>query len=704
MAHRFARGTLASGALAALVATAFLTGAHGSGVARPPTGATLTALSQPPTQSSLASQRIYFVLPDRYANGDPSNDTGGLSGSPGVTGFNPADPGYYHGGDLKGLAADLPRIKGLGFTAIWVTPVLKQGPVENGSAAYHGYWGLDFTTVDPHLGSDQDFADFVAKAHGLGVKIYLDVVVNHTADVVQLTNASAYSDVPYRDCHGKKFNPARYVTAKKFPCLKAANMPEVPLLLAADRHRKKPEWLNDPLNYHDRGNIDFGSCSPQCFEQGDFYGLDDLFTEKPNVMNGLAQIYASWITRFKVDGFRVDTAKHVNAAFFRLWVPKIRAAAASIGIKDFPIFGEVTLNDSVDLADYVRTRGVPQVLDFPFQQVASAYAAGATGAKGLGFRIGDDDYFRLPDGVDPAFPTFLGNHDMGRAAQQILSQAPGLTSGELVRHVLLGYDLLYLLRGAPVVLYGDEVGMIGSGGDKAAREDMFPTKVTDWQTESRVGSPPIGTGSSFAVVDNPIESQLRTLSALRDANPALSTGASVVRYSRGAVLVVSRIDFATGKELVTAFNNGDSPARVTVQTATPGATWNVLFGTGAATAGAGSSISLTLPPVSAVLVQPSVAVPHAKAGTPTLKTGADALTSYFRLSATLSGPPVSVAFAIRRAGGAWQRIAVDDSSPYEAFLDPGRFAKGEKIEAVAVARGLDGSVAVSRVATLAPNP
>ena len=88
-------------------------------------------------------------------------------------------------------------------------------------------------------------------------------------------------------------------------------------------------------------------------------------------MNGLAQIYSSWITRFKVDGFRVDTAKHVNAAFFKLWVPKMRAAAASIGVKDFPIFGEVTLNDAVDLSAFVRDRGLPQVLDFPFQQVAT---------------------------------------------------------------------------------------------------------------------------------------------------------------------------------------------------------------------------------------------------------------------------------------------------------------------------------------------
>jgi len=161
----------------------------------------------PPAQSSLASQRIYFVMPDRYANGSPGNDKGGLSGSTNVTGFDPSDSGYYHGGDLKGFAEHLQRIKDLGFTALWITPVLKQDPVENGSAAYHGYWGLDFTTVDPHLGTDQDFGDLVSAAHGLGLKVYLDVVVNHTADVVELANSSTYSDIRFRNCHGTFFKP-----------------------------------------------------------------------------------------------------------------------------------------------------------------------------------------------------------------------------------------------------------------------------------------------------------------------------------------------------------------------------------------------------------------------------------------------------------------------------------------------------------------
>jgi glycosidase len=666
-------------------------------------GGSPTALAAWPAQSSLASQRIYFVMPDRYANGDTGNDTGGLSGSRGITGYDPTDPGYYHGGDLKGLTQNLQRIKDLGFTALWVTPVLKQDPVENGSAAYHGYWGLDFTTVDPHLGTDQDFANMVAAAHALGLKVYLDVVVNHTADVIQLSNGSSYSDIPFRDCHGHFFNASKYVTGK-FPCLSAQYMPAVPFVPAADRHKKKPDWLNDPLNYHDRGNIDFGSCSQQCFEQGDFFGLDDLFTEKPNVMNGLAQVYASWITRFKVDGFRVDTAKHVNAAFFRLWVPKIRAAAKSAGISDFPIFGEVTLNDAVDLSDFVRTRGVPQVLDFPYQAVASAYAAGASGAKGLSHRLQDDDYFRTANGVDPAFPTFLGNHDMGRAAQQILSQTPGLSPTELLARVELGNDLLYLLRGAPVEMYGDEVGMIGSGGDKAAREDMFPTQVKDWQAEPRVGGPPIGTGSSLTITGNPLEAQLQALAKLRDTYPGLSTGASDVRYAQGSVLVVSRIEAANGRELLTAFNNGTTAARVTVQTATPGAQWAIAYGPGTVTAGSGTAVTIDVPPVSALLAVPGTPLPQTAPAAPKLTAGEDALSSYDVLQATVAGPPVSVTFALSRHGGPWRRVAIDDSFPYRAFVDPGTFAKGERVRLVAVARSLSGQTALSRTVTFTPRP
>ena len=299
-------------------------------------------------------------------------------------------------------------------------------------------------------------------------------------------------------------------------------MPRSPFMLPGRRAAKKPAWLNDPPNYHDRGNIDFCSCSRTCFEQGDFFGLDDLFTEKPVVLNGLAQIYSS--------GSRVQARRlprRHRAACQRRLLPALDPEAArgrpqSRRIADFSIFGEAHAERRHrPLRPTCATAGCRGArLSVP--QVASAYASGASGAKGVANRLADDDYFRTANGIDPSFTTFLGNHDMGRAALQILTQAPGLAGPSLVQHVLFGYDLLYLLRGAPAVLYGDEVGMIGSGGDQQARQDMFPTQVPDWQTQQRVGSPPIGKGSSLALTGNPIQSQLRSLGrAPRRASRAL---------------------------------------------------------------------------------------------------------------------------------------------------------------------------------------
>ncbi len=261
----------------------------------------------------------------------------------------------------------------------------------------------------------------------------------------------------------------------------------------------------------------------------------------------------------------------------------------------------------------------------------------------------------------------------------------------------------YLLRGAPAVLYGDEVGMIGSGGDQQARQDMFPTQVSDWQSQPRVGGPAVGTGSSLGITDNPVETRLRALSALRDTYPALSTGASVVRHAKDAVLVVSRIDFARQQEIVVAFNNGDTAAHVTVATATPAATWSAAFGSGTVSS-TGAGLTLTIPPVSAVVVVPGTGLARSGLGTPNLTAGSDDLTSLYRLGATVDGGPASVVFAIRRGKGSWRRVAIDDSAPYRAFLEPGRFEKHERVTGVAVAEGTDGSVAASSPVTFVPNP
>ena len=460
--------------------------------------------------------------------------------------------------------------------------------------------------------------------------------------------------------------------------------------------------------YHNRGDIDFGSASPIELEQGDFFGLDDLFTEQPKVMQGLADVYSEWVRKYKLDGFRVDTAKHVNAAFFRLWAPRVLAAARAAGVNDFEIFGEVTINDAIELSSFVRDRGLPNVLDFPFQAVAAGFAAGRTAPTALADRIQDDDYFRYTPNVMPTPVTFLGNHDMGRAAFQLLGH--GASEEQLLPRLLLGYDVLYLLRGAPTVYYGDEVGMIGTGGDKEARQDMFPTQVDEWKTEPRVGSPPIGNGSSFDVTDNPIELRLKELGALKDAHPALSTGAMIVRRAQSGVLVVSRIDWAAKREYVVALNSGGGgrPGLRTrpLRRRARGPGWQGRWGPSRAARAA--SCSSRVPAMGAAVYEADVQHPRRpRRATPTLKVAKDDFSSLWRASATVpaGSPPVTVSFAIKRKpSAAWQLLAADDSPPFRGFLDRKKFAKKQKVYLVAIARSLDGQTAVSKVVGLVPRP
>jgi glycosidase len=469
-------------------------------------------------------------------------------------------------------------------------------------------------------------------------------------------------------------------------------------VLPQNRNAKRPAWLNQVTRYHNRGDIDFSSCSPACFEQGDFFGLDDLFTEQPFVARGLAAVYGDWIRRYKLDGFRVDTAKHVDRAFFRAWVPRIRAAALAAGIRDFEIFGEVTLTDAAELATFARERTLPNVIDFPLQDSLVRYAGGSAGARGIATRLSDDDYFRGPDGIAPTPATFLGNHDVGRAALKIKEQG-GAEGIELSFRVQMAYSLLYLLRGAPVVYYGDEVGMIGRGGDKAARQDMFPTQVAEWQTEERVGWPPIETRSSFDVIHF-LGNHLRILGRLRDEHPALATGSTVMRVASQGVLAFSRIDSSSRHEYLALFNAGREPARVTFRTATPSSFWYQLLGPGTPiSTDAESRLSVTLPPREGLLYRATAELPRRGAARATLRFGNDRFTNFKVVRASVVGQdPVSVAFAVRPPGAkSWARLGVDDGAPYRVMLDPSRYKRGERVSLVGVVRASDGSVSTTPV-------
>ena len=599
------------------------------------TGAVAASPSTPSDQVGLSKELIYFVFPDRYLNGDTSNDK--------FAGYDPRDTAFFHGGDLKGLtgtcsAGDngLARIKKLGFTAVWVTPlVVQQKPTPYG-AGYHGYWGVDFLNVDPHLGTKEEMVAFSECAKKLGLKLILDVVTNHTGDVIQYKEKEA-------------FLPSDMVNAKN------------------------PAWLNDLSNYHNVG--DMNSCwgEGSCMQLGDFYGLDDIATEKAVVYNGWADVYGKWIKDYGISGFRVDTARHVDDNFFKNWSPQINAAAQSVGINDFTIFGEVWDVNPINLMNYIRRNKIQTVLDFPFQRSAAEFASGYSDATTIENLFAYDDLYTTATTSASNMVTFLGNHDMGRAGKIIESKRIN-PAAELLPRTLLGHSLMYLTRGIPSVYYGDEVGMTGtgSGSDQLARQDMFSTKVNIWKTEKRIGSSPIGTGNAFDITDkHPIAIHLKALANLRAANPGLSNATMQIRYAKDYLLAISKKDDVENREYVVAFNNSNKAIKATINTATSKGGWKLIMGKSSFKA-AGEKVTITVPALSTVVLKANQKIDKTEVKVGKISSKLDFLTGYYETKASVTTKDLAkVTFFSRTASDQpWSSMGTDTNFPYIVYVDP----------------------------------
>ena len=662
------------------------------------------------------SEMIYFVMLDRFANGDTTNDYGsaGSTASVSQSGFQPSDSGYYHGGDIKGLSSQISYIKSLGFTAIWVTPIVRQNTVQGGSAAYHGYWGLGFDQVDSHLGTMQDWKDFVTAAHASGLKVILDIVLNHTGDIVKYgTGNYAYEPSgtsPYKTSAGVIFNPTTFAGLNTFPTLSATtSFTKKPYVDSSQTNIKSPAWLNNVTNYHNRGD---STWTGESVQWGDFYGLDDLFTESPTVVNGWISVYQKWITDTGIDGFRIDTAKHVNEALWRAFLPAMRTAAASVGKPNFPMWGEVYDGNPVNTSYWVKNAAWNEVLDFPFQGKALDYVRNKD-SSAITSLLNDDDLYTTANTSAKNLGTFLGNHDMGRIgsflAAQNLSTAATLSQDKLIHAIMFG------LRGNPIVYYGDEFGLKG-GNDKAARQDLFPTAVSAWKTETRIGGTAIGTKSSFATT-NPLQTTLQSLTKLRTNNPAFATGPQVVRLADSGLLIISCIDTATNVEYLEVFNTNSSAVSATTSAPTVGATWQLLAGTGTVTS---SKLVTTVKPTGYGygFFKASKAVPTPTSisitmNQPNTYSGDSSLIG---LSAKVTGCEFNTVefFVQTTSNGAWQSLGSDDSPTFSntSALTSGlyrvmplksQFTKGSTVNFKAVVTGVGGVTATSATTSFAVN-
>ncbi len=375
-------------------------------------------------------------------------------------------------------------------------------------------------------------------------------------------------------------------------------MRALPMRLMCPRARKKPRH---PLGLTIRSIITIAEIQTWVGESslyGDFMGLDDLATEHPRVVSGFIEIYGSWIDRFGIDGFRIDTAKHVNPEFWRAFVPAMLARAKAKGIPNFHIFGEVATQD-IDpalLARWTRIAGLPANLDMAF---ASAVVQSTSG------RIGTDQLARVFDG-DVLYeggersalqlPTFLGNHDFGRFAMFVKQHNPGIGDPELLQRVMLGHAMLLTLRGVPVIYYGDEQGFVSDGNDQLAREDMFPSRVAVYNDNDLIGTKSTTAQSNFDT-GHPLYQKIAALSAIRKSTPALTGGLTKVRAfsDQPGLFAVSRFDPHKGREVVLAFNTSKKEISVNITINPASLNFGTIAGQCPTTAAAPGTITLKLP-------------------------------------------------------------------------------------------------------------
>ena len=529
-------------------------------------------------------QIIYFVLTDRFADGDPSNNDQGRGE------FEAGAPGHYNGGDFLGLRARLAYIQGLGATAVWVTPpVANQWLDPTGShAGYHGYWAEHFMRVDPHLGSLADYQALARELHGRGMFLVQDIVVNHTGNYFGFDRAGAYQPHVQTPPVARPSQPPFDRNDPRDPAQRAAGI---------------YHWTPDVADYTD----------PQQELNFQMSGLDDLNTENAAVRRALRESYGFWIREAGVDAFRVDTAFYVPPAYFRDFLeardpaaPGIAEVARRTGRRQFHVFGEGFGIDKPyrdeqarKIERYMRdARGaplLPGMLNFPlYGAIGDAFARGRPTAE-LAHRITRTMQLHARPHL---MPNFVDNHDVDRFLKG------GSPAG--LRQALLA---LMTLPGIPVIYYGTEQGFT------EPRAAMF---AAGWGSGGR----------DRYDTESPLYRDIAAMAALRKSHRVFSRGRPTVLHADAAGAGALAWKMVQGRrQALVVMNSADTEALLpAVRTGfAPGTRLRGLYGLQGVPAGlvvgAGGRITLPLPPRSGQvwLVESAAGAAPAAAPGPTLE-------------------------------------------------------------------------------------
>ena len=501
---------------------------------------------------------VYFLLVDRF-----DNNSKGLRpyGSTPPQGRDPAQGKIFQGGNLKGVTRRLNYIRGLGANAIWLSPILKNRAEKSDS--YHGYGIQNFLEVDPRFGTREDLQKLVHEAHARDMYVILDIILNHTGD-----NWAYPGDFPYF-YSGQANGPFDVGFWRESGA-------------TANAQANRAVWpieLQRPECYKRRGQIVDWNDTEQAIN-GDFLSLKGLDIRRPDVLDSLIKAYKHWIAVADIDGFRVDTVKHMESSATAIFCNAIREYARRIGKHNFFIFGEIVADDAT-LQRYLgrnsriegtneRFPSLDAALDFPLYFILEETLKGFLNPAQLRDRY---DRFKTEHAdhgeAGQYFVTFVDNHDqMARPYRRFMHGNPFPEQASLAAGYLLTSP------GVPCLYYGTEQGFDGGGdNDSYVRECMFGGEWGAFDSRQR----------HFFKPGNPIYKRIAEIAAVRRAEPALRYGRQYFRevsgngidfgypldgrctlaYSRilddTEVLVVLNLDAAPRNEYVTVDSNLNAP-------------------------------------------------------------------------------------------------------------------------------------------------
>ncbi|HLG77859.1 MAG TPA: alpha-amylase family glycosyl hydrolase [Ktedonobacteraceae bacterium] len=440
---------------------------------------------------------IYFLLVDRFH--DDRKRTPVQTSSRSLSQGTPEQLSTFCGGTLCGIVDHLDYIKNLGCTALWLSPIFENNA---GSGNYHGYSIQNYLDIDPRFGTKQDLVDLVQAAHDRNMRVFLDVVINHSGD-----NWSYPGDYPYYYADGQQF----------------------PLGSWRKDDRPVPLELRDSQCYHRKGQIRNWDAYPE-FQEGDFFALKDYYNDDDpvgdHVLDILIKAHCYWIREADIDGFRMDAAKHIGALAVSRFCQGVREYASSLDKHDFFLFGELIANDGVidryigpntstTIDDKTVYFGLSSVLDFPLYWVLPSVIKGFGSPADLRQRYDALKDHALSRGeLGRYFVTFLDNHDqVGQDyKRRFAADAPDA-------QVIAGIGYILCALGAACIYYGTEQGFAGQGpGDAYIREPLF-----DLQDQQRTYHNP----------DCTIYQEIAKIAHISQSNQALRFGRMYFRQVSG---------------------------------------------------------------------------------------------------------------------------------------------------------------------------